>query len=555
MADTERLTEKGNSPWVGALIVVVAVAAVYFPAAGFPFYNWDDQETLVANPWLRPVSLEHLRQAWSRAYMSLYVPVTYSFWSGLALVAPHKNGPNPAVFHVANVLLHAGLSVIVYFILRNLLKAHWPSVIAALIFAVHPVQVEPVAWTSGAKDLLSGLFSLLTIYTHLQAGDVDTRKRWGWRGASLLFFSLSLLSKPSAVVVPLILLAIDVILIGRTFRQSMPVLVPYLTLAVPVAAVAKIVQSAGGVVSPPVWQRPSVAGDAILFYARQIIAPIRLMVDYGRSPHWLLAQPWATVSWIGVPGLVAMIYATRRVTPGVSAGLAILGLAVLPVLGFVRFEYQLYSTVADHYLYLALLGPALAVGWLLRGRSRNALALAAALIGVLAARSHLQLRLWSDDRRLFEHNLLHNPTSLAATATLGVLASRENDPAAAAGYFALALEHHPGDSITHFNFANLLLNVGRPADAVEHYQRALASKPNDPRYRGNFGIALVSAGRLPEGIQQLRQAVALNPDNADAHFNLGKALKMAGNPGAGDEFRKALELDPTCERARRELAP
>lgn len=556
MADADALTpEKWRAAWVGVAIVVLAVALVYFPAAGFPFYNWDDQETLTGNPWFHPVSIEHLRQAWSRPYMSLYIPVTYTLWSGIALIARGGGTLSPVVFHVANVSLHAASSAVVYLILRRLTQTHWPSVLGALVFAAHPVQVEPVAWTSGGKDLLCGLFSLLAIHAHLLANQTPERRPWTWRVASLLCFALALLSKPSAVMLPFMLAVVDLLLLRRTFRSASLVCGMYLVLSIPIAVVGRLVQTpADGVFAPPLWQRFSVAGDAIFFYARQIVAPVHLMVDYGRAPQWLVAQPWATVSWIGIPLLVAAVLLARRAAPGIATGVAIAGLAVTPVLGFLPFEFQHYSTVADHYLYLAMLGPALIIAWLFRHGSQKPLALAAALVVLLAVRSFAQLHVWSDTHRLFEHNLDQNPTSLAAAQTLGFLAARENDPAAAAALYSLVLTNYPDDALTHFNFGNLFLSAGQPNQAVEHLRRAVALKPNGPGYRTNLGIALVSAGHLPEGIDQLRQSVAANPTSAEAHFNLGKALKMAGDPGAALEFQKAMDLDPRFDRARRELA-
>jgi hypothetical protein len=236
------------------------------------------------NPHLNPPTLAGLKFHWTHAWQELYVPLTYTAWWLLATIAGVKNadgsvGLNPWIFHGANLLAHIISSLIVLRLLRRLLRdrSGWAACAGALLFAVHPVQVETVAWVSGLKDLLCGMFSLLAVYQYVSA---DRRPN---HIAALLFFAAAILSKPTAVALPLILATIDLLLLNRPARDVLKSIIPFALLAVPCMIWTKHAQPSTLIATIPLWWRPFVAGDAIAYYLLKIVAPIHLAIDYGRT--------------------------------------------------------------------------------------------------------------------------------------------------------------------------------------------------------------------------------------------------------------------------------
>jgi tetratricopeptide (TPR) repeat protein len=296
---------------------------------------------------------------------------------------------------------------------------------------------------------------------------------------------------------------------------------------------------------PPIWGRPIVAVDALAFYLRQIVAPIWLGIDYGRSPGWLWNSQQIAYTWI-VPAALAVVVAlfwprTRWATAG---GLILIA-ALLPVLGLVPFNFQSYSTVADHYLYVAMLGPALVLGWAVQnlverfaGKSevRNAvLTVAGAYVALLGLRAHIQTWTWRDSRALFTHTLRVNPRSVAANTNLGSI---------------------------YINDATGLYSQGKPERAKARLEQAerlfrtsLSILPNDADAHYNLGRALLKLNRTGEAIESFRKSIEISPDQPDVHTELGRAYARIGQDEAAvREFEEALRINPSFQPARQNLA-
>jgi Tfp pilus assembly protein PilF len=257
------------------------------------------------------------------------------------------------------------------------------------------------------------------------------------------------------------------------------------------------------------------------------------------------------VTWVVPVGLAAAIWAWRRAAPWAVVAAALMVLGVGPVLGLVTFDFQRFSTVADHYLCLAMLGPALAVAFAIRTWGRRAVVPAVLVVLLLAGRSFAQAWVWRDSETLFHHALAVNPGSLAANGVLAVRASNDGRIDEAQAYFERALATRPNDSITLFNYGNALMRAGDVGGAIERYGRAAASNPRHAPTRNNYGIALMRAGRPGDAIVQFREAVRIDLRYAEGQLNLGQALAAAGDPaGAVEHLRRALELNPGLTKAR-----
>jgi len=321
------------------------------------------------NPSYFPLSWQGLAGFWGRASCNLYVPVSYMLFAAECAASRWLHGdgptaiPRPGLFHAVSLALHVAAALLVLRILRRFTTQPWAAVVGSLVFALHPLEVESVAWIAEQRGLLAAVCALLAIDQFLDWTECD-------QGRSLLRASyaiatgalvVSLLAKPSAVVTPL--LAFALASYGR--KVSRPTLIwalaPWAVLAIAAAVCTRFMQPADMTrVHVPLIAPPLIAGDAIAFYAGKLLVPVNLCVVYGRTPRATLADPYAPVA----AGFVAIACAGAAFWPhghGWRLPLALFVIPLLPVLGFTDFVYQNDSTVADRCMYLAVLGPAIAV--------------------------------------------------------------------------------------------------------------------------------------------------------------------------------------------------
>ena len=420
-----------------------------------------------------------------------------------------------------------------FLILRRLFRREWAACLGALLFALHPVQVESVAWISGLKDLLAGLFSLAAILAYLHAHPPSPKQaRRAYVTAALLLIA-ALLSKPSAVVTPLIAAAIDLLVLHRPLRQILLPIGVALLLCVPILVITRLVQPAAMSFQPPIWSRPLIATDALAFYLQKLLAPIHLAIDYGRSPKWLHSSRQLYLTWM-IPAATGLaIFLARGRLPSLAAGAAVFVAALLPVLGFVSFDFQGYSTTADHYLYLAMLGPAIMLAGLLTkaaetgvstATAKRALTLAVSgLLIALAIRATLQTWHWADSQRLFEHTLAVNPDSLAGNVNLGRLYADDALASAAASEQA----RNRGEVARAADLAARSRQAGNAAiklllHAVEHF-------PDDYPANLNLGNVYYTQGRFDKAFEHYSEALRIQPDSAEAQKGIDGIIKMFTN--------------------------
>jgi hypothetical protein len=542
-------TRRSIAIWLAfALAFVTFLAYARVPAHGFTW--WDDHQTLHRNPDFTPPTLAGIARYWSEPEAGLYIPVTYTIWGLLALVAhgnridPIGSALNASVFHFASVIVHIGSALLVMALLRRLLKdaddgdrKDWAAFAGAMLYAVHPVQVEPVAWASGMKDLLFGFFSLLALWQYAKWAQ-GTRE--AVRGpdiplpyaVALVAAALGMLSKPTAVVIPVAAFVIDYWMIGRPLRRVVRSVAPLVAMAVITAVVARAAQPASHVQAAPLWARPLIVGDALAFYLYKLVFPAWLAVDYGRRPSAVLSNGWAYVAWIIPAVLLLGAWFVRRTAPHLLVGAMLFAIGALPVLGFLPFEFQGYSTVSDHYLYLSMLGPALAMAWAVqRLGSRRHVAVACVVVVVLALfwlRTMLQTRHWRDDEALWTHNLEVNPRSFLAYTNLGFWNDFRRRPARAIEMYrqAVRLNDEYVNATAMYNLANGLLRSGEYEQAVAWYRKlidvsmtvpheARVAAPLDAAYV-NMGRALAKLERKEEAAEAFRKAREVNPEQKAA---------------------------------------
>ena len=482
-------------------------------------------------------------------------------------------GLNPRGHHLTNVLLHTASVLLLFLVLRKMTGALWRSAFVAAVFAIHPLAVESVAWVAERKDMLSGLFFMLTLwaywrYTQKQAAGSQgplsfLRSPAYW--LTLLLFALGLMSKPMLVTLPFVLLLLDYWPLRRftmddarfTLGQVACEKVPFLLLAAADSVATVWAQhGAHAIMSGQVLDLRSRMGNALIAYASylgQMIYPAGLAALY---PH-----PGNRVSvWrVGLSLLVlivmsAGVLAGRRKWPyGVVGWLWYLGMLV-PVIGLVQVGVH---ARADRYNYLPRIGLYLLVAWglvdLMSGRRgrKVALGLAAGLaLGGLTVAARVQTAYWKDAIRLWRHAVDVNAHNALAHDSLGVALAEQSQMDEAIRQFHEALRLQPNYAEFHFDLGVALTQQGKLADAIQHLEHALELKPAYAEADNSLGSALAQEGKLAEATQHFERALQLRPDFPEARNNLGTALAQQGKlADAILNYERALQLRPDFPEA------
>lgn len=547
-------------------LLLVTVFVVFAPVRNHAFLRWDDNVNVYENPLLDPVSAENLHRIWSNGYQALYIPVTYTFLSGEAAIARKEDGTlSPRVFHVGNLLLHAANALLVFALLRLLLNEKWPAWAGATLFAIHPLQAEPVSWVTETRGLLAAYFGLIALWQYLRyaqvhrgnnrGGTTNSRstRHYVFASAALL---MALLSKPSAVAVVPMAMVLDIGVLQRSMVQSLRSTFPWLLVVAGFSIVTKLLQ-------PDVeldffrelWARPLVAADALAFYLYKFFVPVSLGPEYGRSPDYLLETGNLYWTWL-LPVAAAIgcwLLPSRRIA---FVALLLFTFALLPVLGLVPFGYQSRSTVADRYAYLAMLGPAFAVACIAaRWSTRQMYGSLTAIFLILGWLTHQQVRLWQDNTTLFTHNLSINTRSVPSHTILGQESLGSRNYSQAIEHFREAARYNrqPRDSWNNVGDASRQLarqqshNSDDQAElmlqALGAYLKALEADPEYARTHDNLGQTYIALGSVERGIEHYRKALDIDPAFVVSHHNLALALLSQGNPtSAIEHLQEAIRL-------------
>ena len=495
--------------------VVVAVIVVFGSASAGEFVGWDDPINLYQNPRLNPPTLEGITYYWTHASYGLYIPLTYSLWGGLAALtngAPDAEGiaMNPWVFHGFNVLLHVLSALAALALLARLLPAMAAGV-GALLFALHPLQVEAVAWAAGMKDVLAGMLVLVALWQYIEfarasrgqavLGGATALPPTAHYTLALAAFILAMLAKPSAMIAPAIAAALDLWLLRTPIRRVALALSPWLVLAALCAIVARQSQVIAGVEPAPLWARPLIAGDSLAFYLYKLVWPLRLGIDYGRTPAAVISPAWIYVAWLVPAAVAALLLWTRRRWPELFVGGVILVAGLLPVLGLWTFQFQYISTVADRYVYVAMLGPALGCGWLIipaaaRWGQTPAVIAIAVLLGVLGLRSILQVGVWSDNQALFA-NALRVHDGFVGNNGLGRVYTHQGELARAEPHLLRAVQIKPDLWLARENLAYIYDAQGRRSDAIDQRIQTMEilRKTGQPMELAQLPVTAISLAR------------------------------------------------------------
>jgi Flp pilus assembly protein TadD len=580
------LGSRGASVARGFLLLAI-VLAVYRPVFDAGFLH-DDGDFVAANQTIQrggrgfgAEARAGLGELWfpdltSPAYGSLpgtIVPVTATvywlewrwFGSDEPGAAPDARGVGAPGYHVVNVLLHAACAALLWRVLRRLsLPGAW---FAALLWAVHPVCVESVAWIAEQRNTLAMAFALASGAAWLRWSETGRRADWVW---SLVAFLLALLSKPAVVPVPIVL-----VLIGwwrrRPLGAEVRAALPFLGLSLATGLLEVVAENTYAIgseqipVGSPV-ERIYRASFALGFYAWKALLPFDLIAIY---PRWHDTLPWTIqlVPGLVVAGLLAASWRAReRWGRAVIVGVAGFAAMLAPALGFVPMAYMRHTLVADHFAYFALPFPiALLVGSAATGfRSWRAprigvISAAAAVAILLAVQTTRYATTFHDKRTLWTRTLERNPSAWLANAQLGALLTAEGRPGLALAHLERAAELAPLVAEPHNNLAVALERLGRRKRALAEIQKAAALSPGDPYVRLNCANGLLGAGRPREALPHFEAAFGLlarrqQPEDPAVRVSYGAALLQSGRPRAAvDQLQRVLAQGPN-PAARRLLA-
>jgi tetratricopeptide (TPR) repeat protein len=557
--DQEGTPGRGARDWLFALALVIAIVLAYQPAWHGAFI-WDDDQYVTENPLL--TSREGLRRIWfSLDSPSQYFPLTYTtfylerpFW-----------GLNPAGYHWVNILLHAGNALLVWQLLTRLrVPGAW---LAAAVFALHPVQVESVAWITERKNVLMAFFFLLTLLAWVKFIGEKTARPWRFYLVALVCYALALSAKTTACTLPAALLLILWLERKPIGWRRLAQVGPFLAMGIGMGLVTvwweRYHQGTHGKLFAIGWaERGLIASRAVWFYAGKLLWPANLTFSY---PRWTIsASDPAAYGWaLATAALGVAVWRARRwAGRGVEVAAAFFAVTLSPVLGFIMLYTFVYSFVADHYQYVACLGPiALAAAGMERGLGRMGKqtpffqpVCCGALLVLLWALTWQQCGMYADSETLWRTTLARNAGSWIAHDNLGVAFDQKGELEEAIGQYRKALEINPGNLNAHNNLGKDLVQKGEMGEAVAQYREALEINPDFAEVRYNLAFVLARMGRAEEAIAQYRKALDINPAYVDARNNLGRALLQKGEvEEAIAQFRKALEINPAYMKARKNL--
>ncbi len=518
--------------WI-CLLIAAATLAVYWQTTGFGFVDYDDDIYITNNPHVTSgLSLENLHWATTAVYHATWQPLV---WVSLMLDYEIGNG-QPWAYHLTNVLLHTANAVLLFLLLDALTLATWRSAVVAALFALHPLRVESVAWVAERKDVLSGLFWLLTTWAYV----VWTRR------PSLVKYLLvviayvcGLAAKPALIAVPFVLLLLDFWPLGRikkmaaeigarqTWTRLVSEKVPLLVLAAGSMFVTMLAHKSQGAVAAadfaPLGQRIACSVVNYVSYLGKTLWPRDLACLYpnpGNSlPVWAVVV--SSVLLIAVSALAVIVRARR---PYLLAGWFWYLVALAPASGLVQIGMH---GIADRFTYIPHIGLFVAIVWALADltgqRWRPVLgAVAMAAILALGVRSYDQAGHWRDSRKLFSHALQISGEHAFLCSKLATVLEKEGDIEAAVALYEDAARLAPQNALVRAKLGTALAAARRLDEALAHFEEATRLEPENSIYRSNYGQCLFLLGHIDRAEREFVEALRLDPNNSTARANYAR---------------------------------
>jgi tetratricopeptide (TPR) repeat protein len=546
--------------WLGRLGLATLLCGTalfsYLPALHGGFI-WDDHVLLTDNPLIK--ASDGLYRFWFTTEAPDYWPLTSTtFWLEWRLW-----GSNPTGYHATNVALHAIEALLLWAVLLKLRMRG--AYLAALLFAVHPVNVESVAWIAQRKNLVAMLFFLLATLFYLEADqDGAGRTRPGarrWYGLSLSMFVLALLGKGSVATLPVLLLLLVWWQRRRVAARDLVRVAPFAATAALLVLVNIWFQThgTGPIRTASVGERLLGAGAVVWFYLSKALLPLRLAFVY---PQWHVevGRPLWWLPLLAAVGVSTALWLYRETwSRPFLMSWAFFCVALLPVMGLTDVYFMTYSLVADHYQHIAIIGVIALVAagwseWQRRARRPSRTAAVAVLVGTLAWLTVRQSATYRDEETLYRATIEANPDCWLAHYNLAIDLKAEGRRQDALLHLEEAVRAKPDYADAHTNLAIALSEEGRSGEALSHAEEAVRLRPDMPEALVNLGLVLTKGGRPAEALAPLERAVQLRPGSAEVQYNLGLTFAALGRlPEAMSHYHEALRLEPDSPEAHNAL--
>ncbi len=582
--------------------VCVAVLLVHWPALSSNALSFDDSQyfnenLLVQNPgWssARRFLAEVLEPSTVQGY---YQPLTM-----ISLMADYALGgrdDNLMPFHRTSLALHAANTALIIVLLYLLFSSAWIAALAGLLFGLHPMTVESICWLGDRKTLLAAFFALwsLIFYVHFAR-----KRKWKFYIGCVAAYILALMSKPTSVPLPALLLLMDFWPLRRLNKKAILEKIPLFVIGGIAAVITYISQSRSAAVILPsdygAWRIPLTLCHNIVFYLYKIVWPVNLSSNYAFPEPMVLSEPMVAVGIVGTCILIPLFVLSLRWTRGLLTGWLFFFVAMLPTMQIIGFSGVI---AADKFAYLPSVGLLMVLAsflvWLLvYGKAGDRFAVRNVVIVVVvlvlsvaeAAATRRYLVCWRDTEGYYEHMLALTPDSAILHYGLGVELQSQDRFDEAIDRYRRAIEIKPYYAEAHYNLATVLRSQEKINEAISHYRQAIQVKPDyaaayynlamalesqgkldkavsyyyealkyqpdDIESHNNVGIIFVSQGRFDEAIKHFRRALQARPDDINSHFNLGIALKSKGKFGDSIEhFLQALQTNPDFAEAHSHL--
>jgi len=575
--------------WDGMLLtaLVVAVLATHWPVLRAQAVAFDDMEYVVDNPQVQNPSWrtagrflrEVLAPTGVRGY---YQPLTL-----ISLMLDFALGGRPdefRAFHRTNLALHAANSLLVAVLFWQLFRRRaaqgfkrataalaaatplWPAVLVALLFGVHPLTVEPVAWVVERKTLLATFLSLASVNLYFSHVQRPGRVRYV---AAVMLFAAGLMAKPTTVMLPLVLIVLEYWPLGLRGRRLLVNKVPFFMVAGVSAVITYVSQSQTlQTIGPGEYgpgRIPLLICHNLIFYLIKFVWPTSLSAHYPFPAPFGLSDPGVLRGVVGTCVLIPALVLSLRWTPALLTGFVVFLLAVFPTLGIIGFTQVI---AADKYVYMPMLGLFLPLAAGLYHLAQRTAAtgprrvlptasaaglLALALLSAAVARR--QIHYWQDTETLYRHMLALAPQSASLHNNYGMYLRDQDRLEEASVHLARAVELLPTHAVARGNLGEVLLQLGRLEEAVVQLRQAVARRPDDTFARVNLGLALLRLGRWTEARAELEQVLRQDPSHVAAHDYLAQGFRARGMiTDAVRHYQAALRIEPGFYEARLELA-
>ncbi len=479
------------------LFLIAAILAVFGQLSNHGFINFDDEDYVYSNPWVRSgLTVEGIRWAFTAQTAGNWHPLTWiSHMTDVTLF-----GLQPGYHHLVSVCIHGVNSMMFFFALHILTKRRWPSFAVAALFALHPLHVESVAWISERKDVISASFWMLTLLSYAWYAAQPDVKRY-----VMVFISLAagLMAKPMLVTLPAVLILLDIWPLNRVNYQNIRWIVaekaPFFALSIGSAIITLIAQRGGDAIRSldalPLYDRLANASMSYVGYIIKMLYPMKLAIYY---PYQLdRIEAWKVIGSVAfLAGMTTFAFVLRRFRPYYFVGWLWYVGTLVPVIGLVQVGSQ---AMADRYTYIPLIGIFIMISFGIsdvmptgyRYRIAAIFSMACCFFALMCL-TYQQASYWKNSKSLFSHAISVTQNNVLAHTHLGLA------------------------------FSTLGLNNR----AITEYRKALAISPNHPKIYNNLGVSLYRIGLVSAAISQFRTALELKPDFKQARQNLRQVLDL-----------------------------